>query len=418
MKNAYRKNWSKIEDRCLVEVMRNEEHPVDWEELTVKMRNNGYIRNSKQIKSRWTNNLDPDLVKEKWAKADILKLFQLYDLKGNRWQEIAASFEGRTDNCIKNQLFSSTRKGLRSIIKELGVDTGYSYTTIINQIKPKILAEFLLQKLNLKESADIESFREVNASDLIKSFIFKSKNIYQSDPIYEQKEIVQTFMQILVNLNNEYMKKKKLSKVGSPESIDVIGPTLAVDTNINLPTQILVNPLSTNSLTQVLNFEEANCSTSTSMNDASSVRKLLEELSSVRVTQSINSINPIADSNLIRDQYLSKFKKLTSLSASIVSKLQSQKNLDPSYLQDLNQLIRSIEFMKTEVSDCNSQKTPSPQKLSIKSTGALNIPLSIETTISSPYYDAPQFKSDLGLHKIKRIDLPRPLKPLVSDLNY
>lgn len=84
---------------------------------------------------------------------------------------------------------------------------------MINQIKPKILAEFLSQKLAVKELSTSDNLREVTASDLIKTAIFKSKNIYQSDSIYEKKEVMHAFIQILIDTNNEYTKNKKISRL-------------------------------------------------------------------------------------------------------------------------------------------------------------------------------------------------------------
>ena len=59
---------------------------------------------------------------------------------GNKWKKISNNFPGRTDNSIKNQFFSIVRKSMRNARKLLGKSEN---TAIINQIKPKVLSQFI-----------------------------------------------------------------------------------------------------------------------------------------------------------------------------------------------------------------------------------------------------------------------------------
>ena len=65
---------------------------------------------------------------------------------GNKWASIARSLPGRTDNCVKNRLYSLLRKGLRIInglreethgIKLQPLKPSFIYTIIKKIEKPQ-----------------------------------------------------------------------------------------------------------------------------------------------------------------------------------------------------------------------------------------------------------------------------------------
>lgn len=411
MKTANRKNWSKIEDRYLVEIMRKEEKPIDWEEVSQKMKEQGYLRNAKQIKSRWVNNLDPDLTKEKWCKTDILRLFLLYDEKGNRWQEIAASFEGRTDNCIKNQLFSSIRKGLRSIIKELGLETGYSYTTMINQIKPKILAEFLLQKLSVKESNGTDALRDINASDLIKNFLFKSKHIYQTDSIYEKKEVMHAFIQILINMNNEYIKNKKISRFNKNDNSNSTPPLerlltdnlkneFSNDSAHNLE-QLLFNQsfAAGNKAADIYHFE--------SLETDQLLIKFREALESRHISELANEPH---SSSMLKQDFSDRFGKLAKVTKLLINRLTNLNSRSNEDFEAVKQFMNGMNFLEGDLSTFNHSLNVPAQDFEYSSKEdsrerkmAINLPRTL--------HDEERIDISAGncSQQIRKIEIPRPL---------
>ena len=157
--------------------------------------------------------MDPNLKKIKFTISENKKLFELHKKLGSKWKEIANHFLGRTDNCIKNNFFSLIRKSLRDASKFLG-NSGNSF--VINQIRPKILADFLKIDLEIffseKIFLEFGIFKEnVNMSELVEKFCF-----FKNEKILNEKDffVIKKSLDFLKNLNYEYLelKKKKIKK--------------------------------------------------------------------------------------------------------------------------------------------------------------------------------------------------------------
>lgn len=125
----------------------------------------------------WNQYLNPSLSNLKWTENDTKLLIDLHSTHGSKWKEITSYFPFRTDNGIKNQFFSIIRKSLRKICKISGIDMT---SNDINEIKPKILSEFLGTSI----TPDEESFTQNTSNscggmkDLIMKFAFtKSSEI-------------------------------------------------------------------------------------------------------------------------------------------------------------------------------------------------------------------------------------------------
>lgn len=63
------------------------------------------FRNAKQCREHWTCYLSPQLKKGPWQLYEDVKLLKfIRDNKGlKKWSELAKSFEGRTENALKNR---------------------------------------------------------------------------------------------------------------------------------------------------------------------------------------------------------------------------------------------------------------------------------------------------------------------------
>ena len=341
MKNPNRKNWTKIEDRKLFELLRHYEEPYDWDEIALVMKNFGFCRNPKQIKSRWTNNLNPELSKDKWQKEDICRLLSLIDTYGNRWQEISQQFPGRTDNCIKNQLFSSIRKGLRSIIKELGVETGHSYTSLINQIKPKILINFLEHRIKYKVSNESDETVELNASDLLKTFIFKSRKNCPLNPLYENKEVMKKFIEVLIDMNNKYMNNKHLGQTDIMED-KVIGNKFKETSVDNINDIITTCIKSKPAVSKDESPTECFCS-QTNRPVYSKIDNILGELKKT-LDEKAKISSYAHDLNSMTQKFISIFRRLGSLSDLLITEMLVSGPLSTEEMTKIQRFFRQIEF--------------------------------------------------------------------------
>lgn len=76
-----------------------------WGKVSEKMPG----RTAKQCRERWSNYLDPNLLKSPFSLAEDEKLLLLQRLNGNKWALISRELPGRTENSVKLR-FNSLKK--------------------------------------------------------------------------------------------------------------------------------------------------------------------------------------------------------------------------------------------------------------------------------------------------------------------
>lgn len=101
--------WTPEEDDIVRQAVESSNHDlVNWAEVAKLLPG----RLTKQVRERWQNHLNPELVKSPWTEEEDYLLVSLQAVLGNRWNEIARAFQGRSENAIKNRWNSKQRRTL------------------------------------------------------------------------------------------------------------------------------------------------------------------------------------------------------------------------------------------------------------------------------------------------------------------
>lgn len=70
-------------------------------------------RTTKQCRERYSNVLDPTILRTPWTGAELLKLFAAQDELGNKWSLIASRLPGRPETAVKNTYYAAIRREKR-----------------------------------------------------------------------------------------------------------------------------------------------------------------------------------------------------------------------------------------------------------------------------------------------------------------
>lgn len=76
-------------------------------------------RTGKQCRERWNNHINPKVNRHIFSEEEEKILFESHDKFGNKWSEIARFIKGRPDNMIKNYYYSTLRRQIRKITKNV-----------------------------------------------------------------------------------------------------------------------------------------------------------------------------------------------------------------------------------------------------------------------------------------------------------
>jgi len=99
-----KKKWNVEEDKIIKDFVKI--HGKKWEEIA-KLLN---LRSSKQIKQRYINKLDENLIRSKFNEEEDQKIISFFMKYGSKWSFISKSFQGRTPEMLKSRFYSALQK--------------------------------------------------------------------------------------------------------------------------------------------------------------------------------------------------------------------------------------------------------------------------------------------------------------------
>jgi hypothetical protein len=106
--NIKKGTWSEAEDKCLIRAVN--EHGRVWKDIARLYFTN---RNSKQIRDRYVNYLDPIIVHSKFSIDEDLLLIELQKTYGNKWTTIKTFFKTRSMDMLKNRFNSALKRNVK-----------------------------------------------------------------------------------------------------------------------------------------------------------------------------------------------------------------------------------------------------------------------------------------------------------------
>ncbi len=114
-----RKKWENDEDAILRRFVAQYRPVADcWLKVSEHLCTLKKLRNPKQCRERWFNQLDPSIRKGNWSAEENCRIIAMQEKFGNKWSLIAQVLVGRTDNSVKNHWHCGLQKKTEDIKRD------------------------------------------------------------------------------------------------------------------------------------------------------------------------------------------------------------------------------------------------------------------------------------------------------------
>ena len=130
------RRWTDDEDAVLLEIV--DKMGPNWKDIAFHFPG----KTSKQVKERWSNQLDPSISDRPWSADDDFLLVSLIREYGRSWCKISKAMSGRTELMLKNRFHSFLRKKLNpetfECVGKMGKDEEMTIRAKLNKFPRKV----------------------------------------------------------------------------------------------------------------------------------------------------------------------------------------------------------------------------------------------------------------------------------------